>query len=717
MSRDVDLICPVCFGLLLRPVMLSCPHSVCANCAQKLYDQQVLTTVRGQSRVFLICPSCRVKTPVSMRAGVEVLQQATFLDKPLRMARRRLARRLCGVCDQAAADVFCKRCEVYYCTDCKDSTHASSAFRSHSVVPLTEDGSEGTECMRHRGRIVEYFCLRDNTLVCKLCLQKTDLHKGHQTLAIVDAANRITVDEIRETVQRSRELEDVLSNMKQTSQEASDLVQNSVKDARHQIVSVFESLRQALTRREAEMLRGLDVMATDKCQQIHARNAALESILKESKSVLASHGDEKNLKSAIAKLKCKQDVSRLLETLESIPFCPKPTPLVAVMPNQFSFVHALSRYGDVIEAPPLASSLLVDRDLQNQLFSWLPQYENPVLLFRASIHGFSNRLFHELCDFQGPTLCIAKSCEGILFGAFTAASWVPTPAWKADPYAFLFFVSYRDDNAELVRSEVFQNSVHAVYSRKDYGPTYGGNHDLAISLDDRVWGVDLGNTFRLPKDRRIDFLEDQFSSDLEDLEIFAVSSVDILAAKVGSSLAWRQLGMKGLAFDMRQSLQSFLPLDYNSLVLLYQTSSHGYSNVDFHRRCDYKGPTLLLVKLSTGHIFGGYTAVSWTGAGCYETDPKAFLFSLSDGRGRPAVKLELNQKANKAIFCASHMGPAFGGGYDLYIDFDHVEDSCSNLGHTYVLPKDGLPHTFLAGTHKEWPVEEVLVYQILVDST
>ena len=45
--------------------------------------------------------------------------------------------------------------------------------------------------------------------------------------------------------------------------------------------------------------------------------------------------------------------------------------------------------------------------------------------------------------------------------------------------------------------------------------------------------------------------------------------------------------------------------------LLFRATTDGKTPSDFHRCCDNKGPTLLVIK-SGEYIFGGYTSKSWT---------------------------------------------------------------------------------------------------------
>ena len=56
-------------------------------------------------------------------------------------------------------------------------------------------------------------------------------------------------------------------------------------------------------------------------------------------------------------------------------------------------------------------------------------------------------------------------------------------------------------------------------------------------------------------------------------------------------------------------LQSWLPPNA-TCSLLYRASTDGDRPADFHRCCDNKGPTLVLIK-SGEYIFGGYTSKSW----------------------------------------------------------------------------------------------------------
>ena len=59
----------------------------------------------------------------------------------------------------------------------------------------------------------------------------------------------------------------------------------------------------------------------------------------------------------------------------------------------------------------------------------------------------------------------------------------------------------------------------------------------------------------------------------------------------------------------RLALVSWLPPGA-TCSLLYRAAINGGTAKDFHRCCDKKGPSLVVVK-SNNYIFGGYTSKSW----------------------------------------------------------------------------------------------------------
>ena len=96
----------------------------------------------------------------------------------------------------------------------------------------------------------------------------------------------------------------------------------------------------------------------------------------------------------------------------------------------------------------------------------------------------------------------------------------------------------------------------------------------------------------------------------------------------------------------------------------------------FHENCDNQGPTLMIVKTNSGHIFGGYNPVSWVSDFTYSATENAYLFSLTDGKSRPPMKCPIRKHRKKFAIKQNEdkYSPAFGEANisDLFIAFKNL---------------------------------------------
>lgn len=63
--------------------------------------------------------------------------------------------------------------------------------------------------------------------------------------------------------------------------------------------------------------------------------------------------------------------------------------------------------------------------------------------------------------------------------------------------------------------------------------------------------------------------------------------------------------------DYIKQLQGWLK-EEDDWKLCYRASRDGWRSSNFHTRCDYKGPTVTIVRVGY-YIFGGYADVAWGG--------------------------------------------------------------------------------------------------------
>jgi len=106
------------------------------------------------------------------------------------------------------------------------------------------------------------------------------------------------------------------------------------------------------------------------------------------------------------------------------------------------------------------------------------------------------------------------------------------------------------------------------------------------------------------------------------------------------------------------------------MVLLFSSKRDGNSAVDFHRLCDGKGPTLIVIRTSSRgredafvpHIIGAWAEQSWN-SGVFKVASRTWLFSLgyANGNSQPvAAKYQPVDEAHNVISSTSYSGPMFG---------------------------------------------------------
>lgn len=121
--------------------------------------------------------------------------------------------------------------------------------------------------------------------------------------------------------------------------------------------------------------------------------------------------------------------------------------------------------------------------------------------------------------------------------------------------------------------------------------------------------------------------------------------------------------------------------------LLYRGTKDGFRMDDFHRKCDNKGKNIVLLKNTSGHIFGGFASVAWESpfTCAYKQAPGSFLFTLTNMYGIEPTKFPL--KDDNCVCAVEHdnnWGPTFGSGRDLIISsYCNTNDSYTSFPRTY----------------------------------
>lgn len=209
-------------------------------------------------------------------------------------------------------------------------------------------------------------------------------------------------------------------------------------------------------------------------------------------------------------------------------------------------------------------------------------------------------------------------------------------------------------------------------------------------------------------------------------------------AKGGGTPQQLQFQYHDMELPFPTSLVSNTHLRDRELKCCYKATVDGFSATDFHRRCDFKGPCIVLGRTDRGFRFGGFNPEGYRSTDDYYDTLDAFLFYWPEG---PAPTTTTTQEAKAsplmpevlpkvggsgaALFDYARGGPQFGAdglligppltavmgvftGPDASSGVGDLRSARSRLGLSYARRADGKESLF--GEESRAELVEVLVF-------
>jgi len=120
----------------------------------------------------------------------------------------------------------------------------------------------------------------------------------------------------------------------------------------------------------------------------------------------------------------------------------------------------------------------------------------------------------------------------------------------------------------------------------------------------------------------------------------------------------------------KYQILAWMAKKYTNTQLLYRATRDGFDSSAFHRLCDNKGPTVVIIKTKDDRIIGGYTTATWEGASHYKNADECFVFNL-----KPITKFPVDKE--RAIWVSPTYGPTFGYGHEIFVS-NHSHSTVEN---------------------------------------
>ena len=144
--------------------------------------------------------------------------------------------------------------------------------------------------------------------------------------------------------------------------------------------------------------------------------------------------------------------------------------------------------------------------------------------------------------------------------------------------------------------------------------------------------------------------------------------------------------------------------------LIFKMTKDGSEGKNFHKFCDKKGPTLILIKTNKNRIFGGFTPLDWENNAKpkYDQSNQTFIFSLNLNKKFDMINID--KKAIQGF--STDYGPNFGD-YDFGLTKNLKEGMTYANSSCNYLSNDELELTGGKGNDDTFVTEEFEVYQVI----
>ncbi|XP_072163693.1 uncharacterized protein [Diadema setosum] len=174
-----NLECPICLTLFNQPKLLTCSHTFCEGCLEKVSQTQ-------PNQQMITCPVCRKETPVPS-GDVSKLQTNVPLSSLVDEVKTKNP--TCTVCEmdeKPPAVSYCQDCAKNMCKSCENGHSIWKPFSNHEVVPVSEVLSgkvplrRRRKCKTHPSFDEDCFCTHCRENICSTCGMLEHLQDGHQ---------------------------------------------------------------------------------------------------------------------------------------------------------------------------------------------------------------------------------------------------------------------------------------------------------------------------------------------------------------------------------------------------------------------------------------------------------------------------------------------------------------------------------------------------------
>ncbi|XP_063951895.1 E3 ubiquitin-protein ligase TRIM33-like [Lytechinus pictus] len=244
-----SLECPVCLTTFTDPKILSCSHTYCKVCLEKLLESH------GDDQMIR-CPVCRDYTQVPNQDVSKLPASLAFRNLIEDVKNQHQICTNCDSEDKPKAVVYCQDCGNYLCITCHNMHSQWKSFVDHEIIAMSEISSGKVsirryrKCRKHLKEDEECFCSNCKRFTCFRCAVMEHKDQGHQVIesAAYESNHTKTIEELKSKVEKKQSC---FQNYIDIIDEQKKCVDNATKHCTDDINKAYdEAVRQLTEKRE-----------------------------------------------------------------------------------------------------------------------------------------------------------------------------------------------------------------------------------------------------------------------------------------------------------------------------------------------------------------------------------------------------------------------------------------------------------------------------------
>ena len=366
-------VCEYCHDVYQDPRILSCLHSYCLQCINKIH-------VQGTNSIT--CPSCYHPTTLpdggmaSLPLNIRLIEEAEQDKVIQRLISSPLP--VCESCEDSTASVaYCRDCDDLLCQECWDMHRKMKSLRSHFAFAidnlekkcqsdllkmLPSSTSSVPLCPDHDNQMLGFYCTQCAIPVCVGCT--ISRHKGHPVKEVNEQVNQNKTELLKgvETLpEKKKQLEKVIKTIDDKKRKL-----KAVKSKGDGIIhEAFTKLHHLIDQREQELLTKNMEIATTKETHLSIQKEGFQHLLESMShchslaSIATSQYTDVQLLSIAQTLQDRADTLQQQFTDTSLDLCE--TPDISVEVNTDAIAQMITEFGGVADPSPYNSNAVVPR--------------------------------------------------------------------------------------------------------------------------------------------------------------------------------------------------------------------------------------------------------------------------------------------------------------------------------------------------------------------